>query len=386
MVKVLWSGLIYMLLLSGCGWNGTPTRVNDFTPLTSITISAVSSKVAAGTSTTLTATGNFSGLFSRDITDEVVWSSVAPTVASFPFATNKNRVKAGAVTVETSAILTATARGITSAEFPLTVTNAKISTITISPATVSVPKGLTTRFTARGDFADGTFQDLTFDAVWSSSPGTFATISNDPASKGLATATVVGDELVTATFDATPSGAATLSVIAPTLQSIVVTPANSSITGLAKTVPFVATGTYSDGSPADITTQVSWASSQTGVATIVVNSGVATSVAQGTTSISATLGSISGKTDLTVKTTVLSISPTSLNLIVGQSHQFTATESPNLNVTSNSEWTSSAPTIATVGNTASNKGFVAAVAVGTVTISTTYGGQIVSATITVTAQ
>ena len=54
---------------------------------------------------------------------------------------------------------------------------------------------------------------------------------------------------------------------AGTLQSIAVTPANPSVAdGL--TEQFTATGTFSDGSTQDLTTQVTWASATTSVATI----------------------------------------------------------------------------------------------------------------------
>ena len=91
MKNLLWSGFFIVLVLSGCS-NGTPTRLNTFTPLTSIEITAVSSTIAAQTSTRLTATGNYSGLFTRDITAQVVWSSDTPNVAgTFTTAATPNR-------------------------------------------------------------------------------------------------------------------------------------------------------------------------------------------------------------------------------------------------------------------------------------------------------
>jgi hypothetical protein len=83
-----------------------------------------------------------------------------------------------------------------------------------------------------------------------------------------------------------------------TLVSIAVTPASS---GLAKGLnrQFTATGTYSDGSTADLTATSTWASSSTTVATI-SSTGLAHAVSPGTTTISATLGSVVGSTGLTV--------------------------------------------------------------------------------------
>jgi hypothetical protein len=85
----------------------------------------------------------------------------------------------------------------------------------------------------------------------------------------------------------------------PTLSSIAVTPANPSIT-VGVTQQFTATGTYSDSSTQNITSSVTWGSSSTGVATI--NAGLATAMAEGLTTITATSGSVSGNTVLTVST------------------------------------------------------------------------------------
>ncbi|MBI5182166.1 MAG: Ig-like domain-containing protein [Nitrospirae bacterium] len=83
-----------------------------------------------------------------------------------------------------------------------------------------------------------------------------------------------------------------------TLNSIAVTPANSSIT-TGNTQQFTATGSYSDSTTQDITSSVSWNSSNTSVSTI-SSGGLATAVAVGSTTITATLGNISGNTLLTV--------------------------------------------------------------------------------------
>ncbi len=63
------------------------------------------------------------------------------------------------------------------------------------------------------------------------------------------------------------TGSTTLTVLAATLTSIAVTPANPSV---AAGVPqqFTATGTYTDGSTQNLTTQVTWASTNAAAATI----------------------------------------------------------------------------------------------------------------------
>ena len=97
-----------------------------------------------------------------------------------------------------------------------------------------------------------------------------------------------------------------------TLTSIAVTPANPSIAAGASQ-QFTATGTYSDNSTQDITASVTWTSSDTGKA-LVSSAGLATGVAAGTTTITATSGSISGTALLTVAsaaTTTTNIAPQS---------------------------------------------------------------------------
>ena len=97
---------------------------------------------------------------------------------------------------------------------------------------------------------------------------------------------------------------------APTLSSIALTPANPAIAPGA-TQQFTATGTYSDNSTQNLTTQVTWTSLNTAVATVSAG-GLATGVSAGTTTISATLSSVSGSTGLTVQAAPLSITTASL--------------------------------------------------------------------------
>jgi hypothetical protein len=96
----------------------------------------------------------------------------------------------------------------------------------------------------------------------------------------------------------------------PPLQSISVTPANPSV-AVGATQQFTATGTYSDGSTANLTNQATWASSTTARATI-NSSGLATGVSAGSTTITATSGSVSGTTGMSVTAAALSISTSSL--------------------------------------------------------------------------
>src|SRR5262249_51341361 len=84
----------------------------------------------------------------------------------------------------------------------------------------------------------------------------------------------------------------------PVLESIVVTPASTSVEQGASE-PLAAMGTFSDGSTQDLAGEVTWSSSAPSVA-VVSAAGVASGLAPGTASISARIGTVGGLSVLTV--------------------------------------------------------------------------------------
>src|ERR1017187_9536007 len=108
---------------------------------------------------------------------------------------------------------------------------------------------------------------------------------------GLAGAT--GSTTITAT-SGTVSGTTTLTVTPAVVTSITVAPANPSI-AKGMTQQFTATGTYTDGTSANLTNSATWSSSNLGVATIDA-SGLASALAAGGSTISATYSGVTGTT------------------------------------------------------------------------------------------
>ena len=172
-----------------------------------------------------------------------------------------------------------------------------LSAITVTPANSSVAKGLTQAFIATGIYTDNSTQDLTASVTWSSSNTAAATIT----SGGLATGASVGSTTIKATLGSV-SGSTVLTITAPQLVSLAVTPANGSVS-VNGTQAYTATGTYTDTSTQNLTASVTWSSSNTAAATI-TTAGVATGVAVGSTTIQANLGVIGGSTGLTVTATL----------------------------------------------------------------------------------
>lgn len=159
------------------------------------------------------------------------------------------------------------------------------------------------------------------------------------------------------------------------LVSIDVAPTMASI---AKGVSqqFTATGHFSDNSTADLTQTVSWSSSNEAVATIGAG-GLARSIALGSTTISATSGSIVGRETLTVTAAQLesfTITPSPLRSGVGLTVQLRATgtytDATKADVTSLATWASNDPAIATIN---AQTGLATGVSLGTTAIDATIG-------------
>jgi uncharacterized protein YjlB len=176
---------------------------------------------------------------------------------------------------------------------------------------------------------------------------------------------------------AAPSSTTTTTAKA-TLSSVAITPASPTLGGLGSTQQFVAVGTYSDGSTINITSQVTWSSSNSAVATI-SKAGLATGVAVGNSDITATMSGItSPPVTLTVITPTLSsvdITPASpSNLTAGFSQNFrvigTYSDGSTADITAQATWNSSNTAVATISST----GTITGVASGTVNITASLSG------------
>ena len=196
-----------------------------------------------------------------------------------------------------------------------------MQSISIVPNELSIAKGLGRILVVTGTYSDGTSQALTTGVTWASDKTTIATVT----SSGLVNAVNAGSANISATVGSITASTA-FTVSAATLQSISISPANSSVTkGLTQTL--VATGTYSDGTSQALTTSVTWSSDKTTVATV-TSSGLVTAVSAGSASIFAKVGSIATSTAFTVTARTLqsiSITPTNPTLAAGLTKKLIAT-------------------------------------------------------------
>jgi trimeric autotransporter adhesin len=370
----------------------TATATASVTPavLQQLQISPLSATVPRGLSSPFTVTGVYSDGTMNDLTGQVVWSSTASMTASVSNAPGtRGLVQALAVG---SATITATLGSISGTRL-ITVTPAQLTSVRVGPAAPSVPRGLIAQLSATGLYTDGTTQDLTTTASWSSSDTNIATVSNAATTEGVARAMNQGVVTITATVGA-HSGSVQVSVSAAVLQLLQVTPSMPSIaSGLQ--LPLSATGVFSDSTTQDVTAQVVWTSSDELVATVsnvATMEGVVTARAAGNAVITASLSGTTGSTAVTVTPAVLQqlqVTPFNPSRPRGLDVQLSATgvfsDGSTQNLTTQVTWASANVNTVVISNMPSTEGLAHAQALGTTSVTATLSGITGSTPITVTA-
>ncbi|HWN74554.1 MAG TPA: Ig-like domain-containing protein [Candidatus Udaeobacter sp.] len=234
------------------------------------------------------------------------------------------------------------------------------------------------QYAATALFSNGATQDVSSTATWSSASTSVAQIN----STGLATGIGLGTTNISATFKNVSSATEPLAV--DQLNSIAVSP-NSATQPPGSSQQFFAVGnfTFAAGgtSDRDVSSQVTWNSSNTGVATI-DDTGNATTVGLGSTTITATScdGITVGSATLLVSspaTDSLVVAPATITISSGTTTLFTVMEKlangtiqalPPGTVVA---WSSDTTTVATVDP---NSGVALGVAAGTANITASSAG------------
>jgi hypothetical protein len=353
--------------------------------LVSIDVEPAIPSIAKGATQTFTATGTYTDLSTLDLTASATWNSANTAVATITSGGTATAVGAGTSTIR------ATLGGVTGSTV-LTVTAATLSSCDVQPEVATVAPNTTTQFTAIAIFSDSTTQDVTTTASWSTSNTAVATVST----QGLATSVAAGTANITASMTINGqscSAFGTLTVTSATLLSIAVTPATASI-AKATTQQFTATGKFSDGTTQDLTTLVTWGSSNAAIATVSntsSNQGLATGVAPGTATISASLSGVTGSGALTVTSASvvsIAVTPATMTLPKAFKQQYTAvgtfSDGTTQDITNLVTWTSTNTAAATISNATGSHGLATALAAGTTTIKATMSSVTGTATLITT--
>jgi uncharacterized protein YjdB len=239
-----------------------------------------------------------------------------------------------------------------------------VTQVTVSPATLNLKVG---EKATLGVSVATTGPGVATTVTWASSTPAVATVS----ATGEVTAVAPGNTTVraTSTADASKSGAAQVTVTAPAVRSVTVSPQT-----LALQVGQSATAVATVDRDAGVAGTVNWASSNTAVATV-SSAGVITAVAPGTAVVSATSTVDNTKSSALAVTvspvpnnlTALSVAPTTASLGVGGTVQLVPSATTVGTPTVTYTYASSNTAVATV----SNSGLVTAVGNGTAVITTT---------------
>ena len=259
-----------------------PSFAAQLPKLVSISVSPVTPTLVRGTNQQFEAVGSYSDSSTRDVTAKAHWTSSHAAVIAIGKDGMATALDVG------SATITAKIGKIQGAS---TATVDILTRITVEPATAYLIPGVTLQYRATGDLSGGGTADVTHLVTWADTNTVVASISAD----GLATPHEAGGASIVAYIGALLSNTATLTVVieelGPPDEWLEVTPATPTTT--SGSVQFAATLHVADGISVDVTfdDDTTWSSSDVGVATV-SSTGLASPVAPGTTTITATFVSL----------------------------------------------------------------------------------------------
>ena len=156
--------------------------------LRSIKITPQSLKLPATIETQLTAMGAFSDGQQLDLTSAVTWTSSTPSVATVSNSADSAGVATGVATGSTT--VSAAFAGISATPpLTLTVTNATLTSISVTPINPSISLGSSQLFAAQGMFTDNSVVNITVQVTWTSSDVAVATIKSNGLASSASTGT-----------------------------------------------------------------------------------------------------------------------------------------------------------------------------------------------------
>lgn len=374
----------------GSASGSTPVTVVEAT-LSSIALEPLVARMSKGSSRAFTATGTFSNNSVANITESASWASTNPAVATV-LNTSGSKGLVTAVAAGT-AVITVSSQGITATR-TVTVTTAALSHLEVSPPNVALPAGSAKSFQAVATYADGTVEDVTRGAQWSSSNEGMLTVENAPLEAGRAAFLAPGTVSLQASWAGT-TASQTVRVTNATVTGVVIRPdeITLSVPDFQQLRPIV---TYSDGSVVDGQELAVWTTDDPTVADVSNaqgSRGVVTAIGTGETDIIATVGGKSAKvevevndrnyTGLTIRRdwtgNVTCFRGATVSLKADASYSFLE----RVDVTERAHWSSSLPTVAVVESGVERGGTVHCLEAGEVSITAAWRGSSDSVKVTV---
>ena len=253
-----------------------------------------------------------------DVTEAVQWTSSVPGVADFDLETPQRLVARSPGLASVLAVL-----GEVEASVPVEVGDRELLELTITPSSLDLPLGTVGALAARGRWSDDVEEDVTSQAVWTSTSLEVATVS-----AGLIAGVDTGTTLVEARLFGVESSV--LVTVGPPVEvSLEVLPSALTL-ALGEPGALQATLHLSDDSEEDVTDGVAWSSAAPEVASASNDAGrqgIVSSVGTGTATIMATRGTLSSFASVQVGAAELAeitVEPAILELALGDPGSFTA--------------------------------------------------------------
>ena len=357
--------------------------------LTRLEIIPGSTSTIEGLSVAFKAYGLYSDLSIREVTTLADWSTDDTAVAVMdpgqPGTAHALALGSAAVFAQLDGIRASSA---------LEVDGRTISALAVFPAAAHSIAGLTTQYTATAVFNDNSVQDVTAGVNWTSDDAAIAAID----ANGLATATGAGDALITATIQGV-SATAGLHVLAAVPVAFDVRPSTSTLAAGTQR-QYNATIELSSGDFIDATDSVTWLTGDADIARVsnaAGSAGLVLGTGAGTTSVLASIpvggGNLVADAEVNVTRPAVSslqITPKNISVPVGARGVMQAVayfdDGSSRDVTRESTWSSSDPTVGIVVPDGAGAGTALAVGTGSVTITARFGNAADAASIEVSGQ
>lgn len=261
----------------------------------SIAISPATASIPKGTSQRFLAIATLTDGSTQDVSAATAWTSSDRSGSGVASIDGTGLAKGNALGTAT---ITGAYKGNT-ATASLEVTAAVLSSLAVSPASVSIYKGQYVSLAAIGTYSDGSTQDLSASATWTAGDLSGTDVAS-VAAGGQVFGKNIGKAKVAASVGAL-SGSAVVDVATPVYTGLSVSPTSTvGFRGLA--VQFNAIATLPDGTTQDVTASATWTATDyigTGVASV-SSRGLVTPLATGMAYINAAFGGFSSSGSLIV--------------------------------------------------------------------------------------
>ena len=207
---------LFLIVATGCPGGDDPTESGEVEgELLGILVSPEKVTIPVGGEIRLEATGLLAGRDTQDLTHVVEWTSSNPAIIEVSNALDSE----GVVVAKAlgAAVVTGSASGVESVDVPITVTDAELKGLSVSPSDVSIEVGETVQLEAQAAYSDGTRSDSTAQVRW---------ITGDPdvvtVSRGKLTAAGVGKTTIRAEWEGLEAEAVNVEVLQSATPDLVI--------------------------------------------------------------------------------------------------------------------------------------------------------------------